>query len=252
MDSERIYNRIISNAVSRSAVSEYTEKHHILPRCIGGDDSPSNIVRLTAKEHYICHWLLTKFNNDKRLVFAWNMMCNNLHGKRYTSRTFAYARKAWAKEMSRRNTGVKFSEERLKNLSVAHLGQNAWNKGLKTGASKSDIARWKEYDSNPKRCKVCNLKIEYRMRLRRTYCSNKCAHLDPENPMKEARDSSEKRPNSGSFKKGRTVSKEAANKISSALTGMKRPRGECPHCGKEGAISLLKRWHFDNCKDLLI
>lgn len=37
-------------------------------------------------------------------------------------------------------------------------------------------------------------------------------------------------------------------KISAALTGYKRPRIECPHCGKVGANGLMKRWHFDNCK----
>lgn len=27
-----------------------------------------------------------------------------------------------------------------------------------------------------------------------------------------------------------------------------RERIECPHCGKDGIVSNMKRWHFDNCK----
>jgi hypothetical protein len=28
-----------------------------------------------------------------------------------------------------------------------------------------------------------------------------------------------------------------------------RPITECPHCGKIGQVSIMKRWHFDNCKN---
>ena len=28
----------------------------------------------------------------------------------------------------------------------------------------------------------------------------------------------------------------------------KRPIGKCPHCGKEGHLSIMKRWHFEKCK----
>jgi len=33
---------------------------------------------------------------------------------------------------------------------------------------------------------------------------------------------------------------------------MRKPkkRVECPHCGKEGGANTMKRWHFDNCKDV--
>lgn len=30
--------------------------------------------------------------------------------------------------------------------------------------------------------------------------------------------------------------------------GVKKPTTKCPHCGKEGAVSNMVRWHFDNCK----
>jgi hypothetical protein len=42
----------------------YVEKHHIIPRSIGGTDEQSNLVCLTAREHFICHLLLIKMTID--------------------------------------------------------------------------------------------------------------------------------------------------------------------------------------------
>ena len=53
------YYSIIDNARLR-VIEGYTEGHHIIPKCLGGDNSKSNLVRLTAREHFICHQLLVK------------------------------------------------------------------------------------------------------------------------------------------------------------------------------------------------
>lgn len=249
MNSERIYNQIISRALLRVDFDGYTELHHIKPKCIGGGNEPSNIVKLTAREHYLCHWLLCKIYDNPKLVFAWNMMCNKVNGSRYTSKTFSYARAAWAIEMAKLNKGRSFSSSTRRKMSNAKIGIAPWNKGLNTGPNSCDIKRANDYAKSPNTCKMCCAIISYQMRNTRTYCSNKCAHADPENPMLKARASAPKKANSGSFKKGMKVSGATASKISSALTGLKRPRGACPHCNKEGALSLLKRWHFDNCKE---
>lgn len=56
----------------------YFETHHIIPRSLGGDNSKNNLVRLTAKEHFICHYLLTKMIFEKqdllKMLYAFNMM----------------------------------------------------------------------------------------------------------------------------------------------------------------------------------
>ena len=59
---------------------------------------------------------------------------------------------------------------------------------------------------------------------------------------------SSKRGNSGNFKPGHIFSEETRKKLIQAKTGKTRPKGICPYCKKEGAIALLKRYHFDNCK----
>ena len=55
----KCYYRIINKARIRN-VTGYTENHHIIPKGIGGNERKINKVKLTAKEHYICHLLLVK------------------------------------------------------------------------------------------------------------------------------------------------------------------------------------------------
>jgi hypothetical protein len=73
----RWYARIITNAMTRPAPTGYTEKHHILPKSfeLGGVRDKRNIVTLTAREHFVCHWLLTKmFKSDShhrdKMIYA--------------------------------------------------------------------------------------------------------------------------------------------------------------------------------------
>lgn len=69
----RWYYSIINRAKNR-VISDYTEKHHIIPKSLGGSNDPSNLVKLTAREHFICHMLLTKMVNGKfrqKMVHAW-------------------------------------------------------------------------------------------------------------------------------------------------------------------------------------
>ena len=57
----KIYYNIINNAKSRTLpTNTYTEKHHIIPKSLGGSNDKTNLVKLTAREHFICHLLLPK------------------------------------------------------------------------------------------------------------------------------------------------------------------------------------------------
>ncbi len=76
------YNQIIDKALSEKRLKNngvYYERHHIIPKTCGGDNSKSNLVLLTGREHYLCHYLLTKFaqkDQNNKMVHAFNMMCN--------------------------------------------------------------------------------------------------------------------------------------------------------------------------------
>lgn len=73
------YYNIISSSKTRILSEDvYTEKHHIMPKSLGGGNEESNIAVLTAREHFICHILLTKMTkgrNRSKMVYAARMMC---------------------------------------------------------------------------------------------------------------------------------------------------------------------------------
>ena len=79
MDYQKVYNALISKRkefLLKKTDSVYTELHHILPRCLGGTDEPENLVRLTAREHFIAHRLLSKIyhtNSDLALSVLFMM-----------------------------------------------------------------------------------------------------------------------------------------------------------------------------------
>jgi hypothetical protein len=72
------YYSIIYFAKNRTlSLSIYKERHHIIPKCIGGNNNTDNLVYLTAREHFICHLLLVKMVDGKfksKLSYAlWSM-----------------------------------------------------------------------------------------------------------------------------------------------------------------------------------
>ena len=78
------YNLIIANAQKR-ILESYGENHHIIPKSIGGNNDKENLVKLTPREHYVCHLLLTKMVTGKpkqKMMFAYWAMSNQCNEKR--------------------------------------------------------------------------------------------------------------------------------------------------------------------------
>jgi hypothetical protein len=48
------------NKLSMNGIVNGIVNHHILPLSLGGEDKPSNLVLVNAREHYICHHMLFK------------------------------------------------------------------------------------------------------------------------------------------------------------------------------------------------
>ena len=65
MEYKKIYNQIVERAKNRE-IEGYTEEHHIIPKCMGGGDEKENLVKLTAKEHFLCHKLLCEIYPNNR------------------------------------------------------------------------------------------------------------------------------------------------------------------------------------------
>jgi len=99
LENRRKYNKCNSNYV-------YYEAHHVIPKCIGGKGRTSdwrwhkNIVLLTPREHFICHWLLTEiYPNNIKLASCFFRFCQGRQkyhqGQNYyrpSSRMYEYAR----------------------------------------------------------------------------------------------------------------------------------------------------------------
>lgn len=95
MNYEKIYNQIIERAKNR-VLEGYSEKHHIIPKCMGGKNNSDNLVNLTAREHFLSHWLLHEMypqSADLRYAF-WSMCRSSDNQKRYlpSSRIYEYAK----------------------------------------------------------------------------------------------------------------------------------------------------------------
>lgn len=117
MNYQKIYDQIVERARFRN-LDGYRERHHVLPRCMGGDDSPENLVELTAREHFICHWLLTKIHPRGRMhhkaihAFAMMAWCSSERQERYrvSSRLYERLKADYRKVMSRSQSGDKNSQ----------------------------------------------------------------------------------------------------------------------------------------------
>jgi hypothetical protein len=114
MDYSGIYIELMERATDR-IIDGYTEKHHIIPRCMGGDDKPRNLVLLTASEHYLAHQLLVKiYPKNNKLIFAASLMTTDKKGNRINNKIFSWLKiKALEANKSRKyskETRAKMSE----------------------------------------------------------------------------------------------------------------------------------------------
>jgi hypothetical protein len=129
------HDNIITKAKNRT-LEGYKEIHHILPRCLGGKDAKSNLVALTAKEHFIIHILLCKFTTGlarRSMLYAHKAMSYYIkEGRNY---------KIGSRIAEKLRKELKFSPEHIENLRKSHLGKPSGKKGKKS--SKETIAKLK-------------------------------------------------------------------------------------------------------------
>lgn len=124
------YNNIIYSAKGRVNYIGYTEKHHIIPKSLGGSNNKLNIVRLTAREHFVCHLLLTKMltgNAKHKMSFALNRMISyNIKHQRYipSSKIYEIVRKFRSDAISAAHKGIPETKESNIKRSVALKGIN--------------------------------------------------------------------------------------------------------------------------------
>ena len=148
-----LYEKLINRAKNRDTLIGYTEKHHIIPKCLGGSDDSDNIVILTAEEHFLAHQLLVKiYPNSNALIYAAYGMTAGANGNRIGNKKYGWLRRKFAKanlgnNWGRLNKGKPKSKQHRENLRKAKLGstmsEEARNKISKAhkGKKRSEEAR---------------------------------------------------------------------------------------------------------------
>jgi hypothetical protein len=113
------------DSLKSQVIDGYSEKHHIIPRSMGGTDVKSNLIALTPRQHFVAHWMLWKAygGNMGRAFF---MMSNFGKYGNVNSRTYAMARADYSKQVSIQMTGKvmpPISEETRQKMSKSALGK---------------------------------------------------------------------------------------------------------------------------------
>lgn len=159
MNYKKHYDLLVSRGQNR-ILEGYVEKHHIIPRCLGGPDEKSNIVILTPEEHYVAHQLLVKmYPNNRDLIYAAQLMTVHHTNSRINNKLFGWLRKQCAASMSQyiKNwqtihghpkgmLGKKHSTENISNI-TSGIKQKALEKRIIVYAYNLDGSFYKKYES---------------------------------------------------------------------------------------------------------
>ena len=178
MNYQQIYNKLIDNARIRERdLLQYYEKHHIVPRCLGGTDEQSNLVYLTGREHFIAHLCLVKANpGHNGLVLAAMMMsCETKNQDRSKNRIYEWLRIKHRDAMGYLQSGEKNSQfgtawiysldrketKKVPNLEIEKYLNEGWKRG-----------RVINFQKAIKTCVVCN--IQFVSNTRTQTCNDTC------------------------------------------------------------------------------
>lgn len=224
------YFNIISNAQNRD-ISGYTEKHHIIPKSLGGSNKQTNLVKLTAREHFICHWLLTKIVIETKHKYQmWNafscMLYRELPGaSRYkvTGRVFENIKKAGAKIKSIKFSGEDNPMYGLKGADHPAFGQ-VWTDEMRKNASTAHKGQIRSIESRKKQSEKTKGRKQSAEHIKNRSGVNHPGY-------------------------GKLLDDITKEKIRQSV--LNKPLHTCEHCGKTTTKGNYKRWHNDNCKVIL-
>ena len=147
------YTNTYYNIINRSKSIDkpgYTELHHIIPKSLGGSDDSDNLVKLTAKEHYIAHRLLCKMTTSAdrgKMSYAFHMMSlSNKNQKRYAKKLTAASYKILKEELSifisKSQKGVKTGKQKASRKPRGPMSEET---KLKMSEKRKQLWQSKEY-----------------------------------------------------------------------------------------------------------
>jgi len=226
------YLSLISYAINNPQSTKYDEQHHILPESMGGSNNVTNLVMLTARQHYLAHWMLWKAYKSKEMTSAFFSMSNqsNPHQsrkRRITSKTYEQLRKEFSHYISE-NT------KKLWRKSVYRQKHIDTNNTLKTKMLRSRKA--KELWQNPEYVKAVMLS------RKQAQIAGRYKWSDEERKNRSLRISGNNNPS----KRPEVKAKNTGINHYSNREGYVKP--SCIYCGITTTPTNIKRWHNENCK----
>lgn len=235
MNYKKSYDALMNKATERGSFEGYGEIHHIIPRSLGGKDLKENLVKLTAKEHFIAHRLLAKIYPNSGLVYAIYMMANFKRTEKITSRLYEFLKKDYCRILESQEEKDKRS--------------NPGEKNGMFGKTHNEEARQRirEAQSQKVKCNYCDKEgtVSIMGRWHFEKCKLSPNYVPPEK-MKRMSPTEETRLK---IKEGNLKSKDKSKGWINPNKGKPQKKGcICPHCNMECGSGQYTRWHGDNCK----
>lgn len=177
------------------------ERHHIIPKSLGGSNEKDNLVYLTKEEHTEAHFYLVRMckheNHHESMVRAAHFKINtsNEKQKRYIvdnlSEEYHYIKSEYSRLMKgimsgkQLRLGKTFSEESRKKMSESSKGIEPWNKGktLSEEYRKKLSEASKENANTLRVCNVCGITAKS-ITINRFH-NNNCKSVKPINSIEE-------------------------------------------------------------------
>jgi hypothetical protein len=230
----------------------YTESHHIIPRSLGGTDDLQNLTNLTAREHFICHWLLTKIYTDGdchwKMLNAFRMMrAENPYQQRYSTKITARVYQKLKEEYSEMQRKYMSGEnnpmygDKFFRSDAGRESQRLAVTGARNGAKQPE-ARKKISESKLGKSRA-PFSAEWRERL-------SAANSGENNNRYGVEVTEETRKKIGDKLRGRKQSEEEKIARGLANLGKTREKKLCPHCQQHIAVNGYARFHGEKCKSL--
>lgn len=265
-----IYYKIIEQSKSRN-ISGYVEKHHIIPKSLGGTNNKSNIAHLTAKEHFICHRLLTKFTTGKNQLAmsraAWRITHSNINHQRLkiSSSLYEKLKIKSAEDHSKLMKNIPKTTEHIANMKNAFKGRKSSFKG-KTHSDKVKIEssiRIKKNKTNGDGVYSKEAR-EKRIASRKGYTHSeetkrkisesqkgKTVIVSDQTKSKISETLKERHQDhhlKGKVAHNRGKSRTDEEKAKMSASHQNREQITCEHCNKKVPKPNYSRWHGINCR----
>lgn len=221
MDYQSHYDRLITAGRLRDLGNCYKERHHIIPRCLGGNNDKSNIVELTPEEHYVAHQLLIKLNpNHSGIASAAIMMSVNSNSlNRSNNKLYGWLRR----KFSASRKGASVPEETRNKLRLHNLGKTLTVEHK--SAITSGLLKYYEFsEKKPSKLRGCKLSEETRIKISIARKGSKASE-ETKKKLSESHKGIKRTPEAIAKQvekqRGRKHTDEAKAKMSKALKGKK-------------------------------